>query len=584
MKMKPTMIIALAMLSANCLRAGEIFEDWQFNDANDTQLNSVANTGSVATAWSFGGPKTQNGTLNIGDTTYFKYNVGTGQTFRAADFADITTGKVVFEFVIADWDLSGSTGETGNGIIFKVGDKDDGLINLEFEVAQAPGDDIRVRSGGSNNGSLTGTDVQNQLGNGLDLINTASVTVQLIADLDTGLWSTQVDAGSDGSFVDLVTDGTGMNSIDRIQLVLDGGANGWAYVGTGGETADFVKIDSVTLARPIKLAVDFDVSQITANSQHDSNDFPLNLAGPPEAGLPGYTGQPIYAGLDLEPVNGLDTGDDDGLGGTYTNGAGVSFGTNGGVKLQWNGPFSNPPVADADLGRYEAGDVATGVFLIKKSSFLNGLDAGHTFMNAANDTLSATIRLDTKENDPNYPLQRLNSGKFRWVVQDAGSFYISDEVIDMLSDAGEILLTNDALDLTWFDYDPETSITTVSATASPTFQNIEALGFWMSTTIAANDGWRRYHNMQCTSFTAEATGTAPLLITGTSYAGPGNDFIINFTGNPGTTYKVAESADLQAPFTLIDGVTSTTDGSGVGTATVPSASTGTVRHFFRMIE
>ncbi|MEM8944026.1 MAG: hypothetical protein AAGD11_02505 [Planctomycetota bacterium] len=238
--------IVLAIATVPCLAQSVVLQDWQFDDVNGTNLNVVANTGTLGTAFNFGGPSTQNGTLNLGDTPFFKWDVGTGTTFRTASFPDITSGQHVFEFVIADWNFGGSIGETNNGIKFNFGDSTLGSAQLEFEIAQAPGDDIRVRSQNSNNGNLSGTDAQNQLG-GLDLTNTNSVTVQLHADLDTGAWSTQVDAGSDGSFVDLVTDGTGMNSIDRIQLVVDGGANGWDFAGVQGTAGDFIQIDSITL-------------------------------------------------------------------------------------------------------------------------------------------------------------------------------------------------------------------------------------------------------------------------------------------------------------------------------------------------
>lgn len=242
----------ILVLAATLLIAGsyaDILEDWQFDDANNTALNAVANDGTVGTSWSFGGPRTQAGNLNIGDTKYYKWDVGTAQTFRNASFADLTSGQITFEFVIADWDLAGTDGlgTTGNGIKFNVGGTT-GTMQLEFEVAQAPGTDIRVRSQNSNNGSLSGTDAQNQLG-GLNLTNTASVTVQLLADLDTGAWSTRVDAGSDGSWADLVTDGAGMASINKIQLVADGGSAGWEYGGVAGTATEFVMIDSVTMTQ-----------------------------------------------------------------------------------------------------------------------------------------------------------------------------------------------------------------------------------------------------------------------------------------------------------------------------------------------
>ncbi len=729
----------LALITASLWVSGSYaatLEDWQFNDANGTALNSVTNTGTVGTSWNFGGPKVQAGSLNIGDATFYKWNPGSSTTTRTASFADITTGQHVFEFVVADWDLAGTDGlgVVNNGIKFNFGHTTNGSAQLEFEVAQAPGTDIRVRSQNSNNGNLSGTDAQNQLG-GLNLTNTASVTVQLTVDLDTGNWSTKVDAGSDGSFVDLVTDGTGMTMIDRIQLIVDASNGTWEYGGVNGTATEFIKIDSVTLsevvAAPIDpwtkleyftfddvagksfntfantgslgsvwnnggpgstvftdgagnlvvsnlngqifrkipdagtanadasndeyaepftngsyrlemdlsewaldpsasgnltfaaltnktggiaagirlkrqdattarlqlfhndtnfrsfdfaltnlsgiaaaiefdfdagtatyytngvqthafsnftnasqvatirfntdnnwstnsvvkigkmgfsqfnadtvpvLAVDFDSSQVSSSIQYEYFDLALNLAGSPQAALPNYSGQPIYAGLELDPVNGKTTGDD---GGSYTNGAAISFGSNGGAKLQWNGPFPGSPGDDA--GRYEEDDVATGVFLFQQGDFLNGLDSGTAFMDVTNDTLSATIRLDTKVTHPAYPLKRLKSGKFRWVVQDAGSFYISAEVTNLTSDTGNVKLTDEALELAWFNYDPETSITNITTAASPTLQDIDAIGFWMSATILTNDGNRTYPNMQCSSFEASATKTAATSPTG----------------------------------------------------------------------
>ena len=80
-------------------------------------------------------------------------------------------------------------------------------------------------------------------------------------------------------------------------------------------------------------------------------------------------------------------------------------------------------------------------------------------------------------------------------------------------------------------------------------------------------------------------GQVPLLITDTSYAGPGNDFIIDFTGAADTTYSVESSADLQVgTFIPIDGLTATTNGSGVGTATVPAVKVGSGKYFFRIAE
>lgn len=225
-------------------------EDWQFNDDNGTALNTVTNAGTVGTSWNFGGPQTQAGNLNIGATEYYKWDVGLGVTYRTAAFPEITNGVVIFQYTIADWDLGGSdgVGDPNNGIKFNFGHTTNGSAQLEFEVAQSPGTDIRVRSQNSNNGNLSGTDAQHQLG-GLNLTNTASVVVTLVADLDTGEWSTSAEYN--GNVANLVTDGTGMFMIDRIQLLIDGSNGaGWEYIGTPGTAAEFVMIDSVTLSVP----------------------------------------------------------------------------------------------------------------------------------------------------------------------------------------------------------------------------------------------------------------------------------------------------------------------------------------------
>jgi hypothetical protein len=245
---KQNILMLAATLLVAVSYADTILQDWQFNDANGTALSSVNNSGTVGTSWNFGGPQVQNGSLNIGDTTYYKWNPGSSTIYRTASFAALTTGQYAFRFVVADWNLAGTDGigTVNNGIKFNFGSAANGSAQLEFEVAQAPSNDIRVRSQNSSNGTLSGTDAQNQLG-GLNLTNTASVTVQLLADLDTGAWSTQVDSGS--GFVDLVTDGAGMTSIDQIQLIIDASNGAWEYGGVGGTATEFVKIDSVTLTQ-----------------------------------------------------------------------------------------------------------------------------------------------------------------------------------------------------------------------------------------------------------------------------------------------------------------------------------------------
>jgi hypothetical protein len=803
---KWTTVLAAMMFVAGSY--AEVLEDWSFGDPSGTQLNAVTNLGTVGTAWSNGGPRTQNGNLNIGDTTFWGWQVPAGPTFRAATFASpLTSGQYIFEFVIADWDLAGTDGigTENNGIKFNFGSSSNGAAQLEFEVAQSPSNDIRVRSQNSNNGSLTGTDAQSQLGS-LDLTNTAPVKVQLLADLDTGEWSTQVDYGT--GFVPLVTNGTGMADIDRIQLAIEGGPFGWEWDNTNGTPTEFVQINSVKLSEDIppvdpwialeqfnfddaaglsfnqfvnsgtlgsswnfgasagietdgagslaisnhvpgtfgtfrkisppyaptfsnglyrlemdiaswdfdtnavgnvltfgatsnfstsqdriaglrlrvqdsstarlqifgnfggtisqyrsfdypmsysngvQLAMEFDFDADTAsyyvdgiethswtnftgsqletlqfdvNSTWSSNnvvvidafglyqenvaapepvlavdfasgqintpiqieyfDVPLNLVTP-AAEAPDYTGQPIYAGLELDPVSGKITGVDDG--GTYTNGAAISFGSNGGAKLQWNGPFPGSP--GDDFGRYEEDDVATGVFLFKREDFLNGLDSGTVAMAATNDTLSATVELNTGVDHPAYGgVDRLKSGQFRWVVQDGGSYYISAEAVNLTSDSA-VGVTAEALDVSWFEYDPISSITNVSgAAAAPALQDIDAIGFWMSATVLTNDGNRTYPFIGCTSFEAQAIKTetvaGPFGVSGVQLISGNTAVQLTFDGLAlGLDYKIQDSENLVLGFSDVAGSEFTATNETAHVEVLPADTATQPNRFFQALE
>ncbi len=241
-----TMVVALT-LSVTPLAADLFLENWQFEDTNGTQLNSVANTGTQNTSFNFGGPRTQNGNLNIGDPDFFKWDAGSGNTFRTAQFASaLTSGQHVFEYNIADWNLGGtdSTGVTNNGIRFNIGSAG-AEAQLRFEVSQNVLD-IRGRSTGS--GTVLGTAAQYQFGGNDVVTANSALTLQLNTDLDTGDWSARARIDNTGVWTDLTTDGTGMFSIDRLQLVVQGGTNGWEYGGVGGTSTEYVKVSYATLS------------------------------------------------------------------------------------------------------------------------------------------------------------------------------------------------------------------------------------------------------------------------------------------------------------------------------------------------
>ena len=316
-----TLVITLAGVAEN-------FFDWQFSDVDGTLLNRTYNFGTRTVAnltgtldnWSGAGMATQGGVLNIGDTATLKWNPNktsnggqggaAGEATRTATLSTpLSSGKVIFEYRVANWNLGGSDGigAPGNGVRFLVGDSASNSVSLEFEVGASPGDDIRVQSTVAGAGSIIGgargasvsatalvlgtayviaspgtTDwsvvgapnnnagtifIATGVGTGTGTANTLSrlpfdrlgatnlvgstanpVTIQLLADLDTGIWSTRTRVGTSGAWLPLVTDGMGLTRINRVQLVADASNGlGWQHGGVEGVATEFVQIESVTL-------------------------------------------------------------------------------------------------------------------------------------------------------------------------------------------------------------------------------------------------------------------------------------------------------------------------------------------------
>ncbi|MBJ7424944.1 MAG: endo-1,4-beta-xylanase, partial [Akkermansiaceae bacterium] len=250
-------------------------------------------------------------------------------------------------------------------------------------------------------------------------------------------------------------------------------------------------------------AVNFAATQIITDTNLQYLDLPLSLNTPKRSTAAGvYTGQSIFGALKLQPVNGQITG----VG--YTNGASMSIGINGGMKVQWNGPSTTPD--NSEVGRYAAGDVATGMFLIRRQEFTDGLNTKTVSFTSMNDTLAATVVFQHKSS-------RLVSGRFRWVVKNNGNFYISNQVGSELvpvqtPNNTPVSLTSEALSISWNSFNPwnlnnlNSSFTPV---AMPEFTNIQAIGVWLSATCGINPGsTNQYQGIQVTSLIAQALGAS----------------------------------------------------------------------------
>ena len=391
---------AIAFLSiwATALHAETKYVDFPFTQVG-TQLNALTNGVTTppfaSLKWNFGSFSTDtDGTLNIGATRFYKgpnpnlpSNGGTvatnppGQIFRTLVFPlALTNGEIILRYTVSEWNLGGTNnaGATGNGLYINAMSATSGAngIGLKFEVAQAPGTDMRVQTQVLNfgaagntisgtapaagsvvpasglvsgtqyvisevgtadwtslgaatgtagtiftatgrassgtfgaairclnatalvsntvyqikdlgdtswpavgaaspalnsiftaNGAGTGTGKvieltrfpQDQLGD-LNLINTNApvpVTVELRANLSTGAWSTWVKAGAD-AWAPVMTDGEGLFSIARVQLANIASNGPWEYTSAEGQSAEYIKLDSLALVGIPQFALTLD--------------------------------------------------------------------------------------------------------------------------------------------------------------------------------------------------------------------------------------------------------------------------------------------------------------------------------------
>jgi hypothetical protein len=474
-------------------------EFWDFEDGAGNSFNQFTNSGTLGSLWNNGAiPELQTdavGNLVLSNQTGQLFRkvpkAGTANASATADeyATPFTSGKYRLEMDLAAWALDASAAGSTLTFSTKASEATSSAVaaGIRVKIQDETTARFQLFHSGSNFRSFD-----------FGLTNSAGIELAIEFDYNVGTAIYYTNGVQTHSFNNFTND----YPVATLLLNTD----------TSWSSNSIVKINEMGFSwiyealAPV-LAVDFNAADVTNNVQYEYVDFALNLGAAPQLTLPNYLGQPIYAGLELDPVNGWTTGVDNG--GAYTNGGSISFGKNtSGAKIQWNGPGGAAP--GDDFGRYEEDDVATGVFLFKQEDFLNDLDSGTVFMNATNDTISATVQLNPKSP------ARLKSGKFRWVVKDAGNYYISAEVTNLTTE-GSATVTAEALDVAWFDYDPESSANAISISASPTLQSIDALGFWLQATILTNNGDRAYPSFQCSSFQAAAS-KPPILSPTANYA------------------------------------------------------------------
>jgi hypothetical protein len=201
--------------------------------------------------------------------------------------------------------------------------------------------------------------------------------------------------------------------------------------------------------------VDFSSSQVTTADKlaSSSGSYGLSTTTPiVAAGTTGYTGASLYGGFS-ENVGTVSS--------WYLN-----TGT-GGARIRWNN------------NKGANGDNSSALVVFKKDEFLNGMDSGTVSMDAANDTVTYQFSFAGAVGPD--ATDRLSALSMRFVLQDDSGWHVSEAV-----NYASGFQTLEATTLSYYVYDPTTSITTIGASESASFDDIQFAGFYIDATRGLN--------------------------------------------------------------------------------------------------
>ena len=261
-------ILLPAVCVAN-LATAQALVDYQFNDTNGGDVNDpteVANSGSESdAAWNFGVGKVQNGNLNYGYTSSFKFTQIDGSAGTTAqrklEFADsLTTSDMTqYSFTVdfAKWDLRqnwdpSNSSDTNKGIQISL-DGNGGSATFGFTTNSGGGFRAFSQGAGSTFTQALGGTFTTQL----NRFEALGGVLQINGDLSTGLWSAQAKDGEAGAEWQTLGNGTGLTTIASITLAARSPSVGsWGGAGAGettdpnvsGTPGDYMMIDSITLS------------------------------------------------------------------------------------------------------------------------------------------------------------------------------------------------------------------------------------------------------------------------------------------------------------------------------------------------
>ena len=260
-------VLLPAVCVANLVSA-QALVDYQFNDTNGGDVNDpteVANSGSESdAAWNFGVGKVQNGNLNYGYTSSFKFTQIDGSAGTTAqrklEFADsLTTSDMTqYSFTVdfAKWDLRqnwdpSNSSDTNKGIQISL-DGNGGSATFGFTTNSGGGFRAFSQGAGSTFTQALGGTFTTQL----NRFENLGGVLQINGDLSTGLWSAQAKDGEAGAEWQTLGNGTGLTTIASITLAArtptvgswGGSSSGAATDATvSGTAGDYLMIDSLDL-------------------------------------------------------------------------------------------------------------------------------------------------------------------------------------------------------------------------------------------------------------------------------------------------------------------------------------------------
>jgi hypothetical protein len=237
-----------------------IYVNQLFNDVSPSNnLSATDDTGTHGTNWNYGGPTAQDGNLVIGfpGSNGWSGMIGGTQGWRKKILtSDLTSGVVVLETVISEydlsksWDTSNSSAEKGWRIVLTNGNtsgNQQGPI-IALYTTESGGTEVYGSAfyGGERIVFSEG-DVR------VDLANSSqasafgeNLTFQIVCDLDSGLWYSRYKVGG-GSWSAVNQYGAGFYNIDNIRISHKNAAgDNWGV--DSNVAGDFVLIDSIKLA------------------------------------------------------------------------------------------------------------------------------------------------------------------------------------------------------------------------------------------------------------------------------------------------------------------------------------------------